>query len=60
MIELCYLQQEVSESDEGGPVFGFGAPALQHDVVDILRTVVRLTQPFSLNVHLMEDLQAEI
>lgn len=56
-MKVSNLEQKVSESDEGGPVLGFGAPALQHDVVDVLRTVVRLTQPLCLNVNLVEDLQ---
>lgn len=59
-VKLSDLEQKVSESDEGGPVIRFGAPALQHDVVDVLRTVVRFTQPLSLNINFMEDLQIAI
>lgn len=59
-VKLSDLEQKVSESDEGGPVIRFGAPALQHDVVDVLRTVVRFTQPLSLNINLVEDLQMGI
>lgn len=54
-----YLEQEVSEGNEGRSVLRFGAPALQHDVVDILRTVVWLTQPLGLHVHLVEDLRTD-
>lgn len=50
------LKQKVSESDESGPVVRFGAPALQHDVVNVLRAVVRLAQPLGLHIHLVEDL----
>lgn len=56
---LRYLQQEVPEGHERGPVFRFGAPALQHDVVGVLRTVLRLAQPLGLHVHLVEDLQTD-
>lgn len=56
---LCYLQQEVPEGDERRPVFGFGTPALQHDVVDVLRTVLRFAQPLGLHVYLVEDLQRD-
>lgn len=56
---MCYLQQEVPEGDEGGPVFGFGAPALQHDVVDVLGTVLRFAQPLGLHVYFVEDLQRD-
>lgn len=59
MALLRHLQQKVPEGDEGGPVFRFGAPALQHDVVGVLRTVLRLAQPLGLHVHLVEDLQTE-
>lgn len=56
---LCYLEQEVSEGNESWSVFRFGAPALQHDIVDILRTIVWFTQPLSLHVHLVKDLQTD-
>lgn len=51
------LKQKVSECDEGGPVVRFGAPALQHDVVNVLRAVVRFAQPLGLHVHLVKDLR---
>lgn len=53
---LCYLEQEVSEGNESWSVFRFGAPALQHHIVDILRTIVWFTQPLSFHVHLVKDL----
>lgn len=57
--QLRYLEQEVSEGNEGRSVLRFGAPALQHDIVDVLRTVVWFTQPLGLHVHLVEDLQTD-
>lgn len=56
---LCYLEQEVSEGDKRRSVLRFRAPALQHDVVYILRTVVWFAQPLGLHVHLVEDLQTD-
>lgn len=56
---MCYLQQEVFEGDERRPVFRFGTPALQHDVVDVLRTVLRFAKPLGLHVDLVEDLQRD-
>lgn len=56
---LCYLEQEVSEGNESWSVFRFGAPALQHHIVDILRTIVWFTQPLSFHVHLVKDLQTD-
>ena len=56
---LCYLEKEVSEGDESRSVLRFGAPALQHHVVDVLRTVLWFTQPLGLHVHLVEDLRMD-
>lgn len=53
---MIYLKQKVSESNEGGPVVRFWAPALQHDIVNVLWTVVWFTQPLSFHIHLVQDL----
>lgn len=50
------LHQELSESHERRPVVGFLRPALQHDIIDVLGTVLGLRQPLALLVDLMEDL----
>lgn len=50
------LHQELSESHKCRPVVRFLRPALQHDIIDVLGTVLGLLQPFTLLVDLMEDL----
>lgn len=55
-ILMIYLEQKVSKSNEGGPVIRFWAPALQHDIVNVLWTVVWFTQPLSFHIHLVQDL----
>lgn len=56
---MIYLKQKVSESNEGGPVVRFWAPALQHDIVNVLWTVVWFTQPLSFHIHLVQDLERQ-
>lgn len=54
--ESRYLQQELAQGHEGGPVVWFLSPALQHDVVDVLWTVLRLGEAFPFFVDLVQDL----
>ena len=53
---LTHLHQEVPQGRKGGSVLGLVCPALQHDVVDVLGTVLRPWQPLTLLVYLMQDL----
>lgn len=60
MVMRLYLEQEVSEGDERGPVLRFGAPTLQHHIINVLRTVFWFTQPLGLHVYLMENLEVDM
>lgn len=54
--ESRYLQQELAQGHKGGPVVRFLSPALQHDVVDVLRTVFRLREAFPFFIDLVQNL----
>lgn len=51
-----HLQQELAQGHKGGPVVGLLSPALQHDVVDVLRAVFRLGETLAFLVDLVQDL----
>lgn len=51
-----YLHKEVPEGHKCRPVLGFGRPGLQHDVINVLRTVLWFDKPLSLPIDLMENL----
>lgn len=51
-----YLHKEVPEGHKCRPVLGFGRPALQHDIINVLRTVLWFDKPLSLLIDLMENL----
>lgn len=51
-----YLEQELAQGDKRRPVIWFLSPALQHDVIDILRTVFWLREALALFVNLVQDL----
>lgn len=51
-----YLEQELTQGDKRRSVVWFLSPALQHDVIDILRTVFWLREAFALFVNLVQDL----
>lgn len=51
-----YLEQELAQGRKGRPVVWFLSPALQHDVVDVLRTVFRLREAFPLFIDLVQNL----
>lgn len=55
---LCswYLEQELAQGHEGGPVVWLGSPALQHDVVDVLRTVLGLREALPFFIDLVQNL----
>lgn len=53
---LTHLHQEVSQGHKGGSVLGLVRPALQHDIVNVLGTVLRPRQPLTLLVYLVQDL----
>jgi hypothetical protein len=52
------LQQKVPQGHKCGSVLWLVCPALDHDIVDILRTVFRAGQALPFLVNLMQDLTA--
>lgn len=51
-----YLKQELAQGDKGRSVVGLLSPTLQHDIIDILRTVFRLREALSFFINLVQDL----
>ena len=58
-LAFVYLAQKVFESNKSGSVWWFVGPALHHELVDIGRTMVRLAQPLSILVKLLQNLKRE-
>lgn len=55
--QICpHLQQEVPKGHKSGSVLWFVGPALDHDIVDVLGTVLRPGQALPFLVDLMQDL----
>lgn len=53
----AYLKQELPQGHKGGPVIWFGSPALQHDVINVLRAVFGLREAFTFFINLVQDLR---
>lgn len=51
-----YLQQELPQGNKSGSIPWFLSPTLQHDVIDVLGTVLRLWKPFAFFIDLVENL----
>lgn len=51
-----YLKQELPQGHKGRPVVRFLSPALQHDVVNVLRTVFGLREAFPFFINLVQNL----
>ncbi len=51
-----YLHKEVPEGHKCRSVLGFRWPALQHDIINVLWTVLWFDKPLSLPIDLMENL----
>lgn len=54
--ESRYLEQELAQGHKGGPVVWFLSPALQHHVVDVLRTVLGLREALPFFIDLVQNL----
>lgn len=54
--QSSYLKQELTQGYKCRPVIRLLSPALQHDVIDILRAVFRLRQAFPFFINLVQDL----
>lgn len=55
-----HLQQEVPKGHKCGSVLWLVGPALDHDIVDVLRAVLRPGQALPFLVNLMQDLPARV
>lgn len=54
--QSSYLKQELTQGDKRRSVVRFLGPTLQHDIIDILRTVFRLREAFTFFINLVQDL----